>query len=136
MLRFSKAKVISTIAFIVIGLLLGVPSLIGRDERLAIQHALPSWLPAWIVPTRAIVLGLDLQGGSHVLLEVDTQDLIRSQTTQLRDDVRRVLREANVNPQGGSSSCRAACRCAFPTRRSATAPCRSCRNCRSRSATR
>jgi SecD/SecF fusion protein len=101
MLRFSRGKIVSTIAIIVIGLLLGLPSLMTRDQREAFQKAVPSWVPSWVVPTRAIVLGLDLQGGSHVLLEVDTQDLIRTQTTQLRDDVRRVLRDNNVNPQGG-----------------------------------
>jgi SecD/SecF fusion protein len=47
------------------------------------------------------VLGLDLQGGSHVLLEVDVPDLVRTQATQLRDDVRRILRETRVAPQGG-----------------------------------
>ena len=35
-------------------------------------------LPSWIVPHQAIVLGLDLQGGSHVLLEVDTQAVLRA----------------------------------------------------------
>ena len=39
------------------------------------------------------LLGLDLQGGSHVLLEIDRAELVRSQVTQLRDDVRRILRE-------------------------------------------
>ena len=55
------------------------------------------------MPTQAIVLGLDLQGGSHVLLEVDVPDLLRSQANQLRDDVRRILRETRVAPQGGFS---------------------------------
>lgn len=101
MLRFSTSKVVATMAIIVIGLLLAVPSMMGHDQRVAFQQSLPSWVPSWIVPTRAIVLGLDLQGGSHVLLEVDVQDLVRTQTTQLRDDVRRVLRETRVSPQGG-----------------------------------
>src|ERR1700712_3632313 len=101
MLRFSKTKIISTLGVVLIGLLLAVPSLIGREERAAFQAAIPSWLPSWIVPTRAIVLGLDLQGGSHVLLEVDAPDLIRARVVQLRDDARRVLRETRVAPQGG-----------------------------------
>lgn len=101
MLRFSTSKIIATVGVILIGLLLAVPSLIGPENRKALQASIPAWLPAWIVPTNAIVLGLDLQGGSHVLLEVDVQDLLRSQTVQLRDDVRRVLRDARVSPQGG-----------------------------------
>src|SRR5215217_7068269 len=101
MLRFSTSKIIATVGVILIGLLLAVPSLIGPENRKALQASIPSWLPSWIVPTNAIVLGLDLQGGSHVLLEVDVQDLLRTQTVQMRDDVRRVLRDVRVSPQGG-----------------------------------
>ena len=101
MLRFSKTKIILTIGFLLVGMLLAVPSLLTREQRQAMVAAIPSWLPSWIVPTRAIVLGLDLQGGSHLLLEVDRADLVRSQNTTLRDDVRRVLREASVTPEGG-----------------------------------
>lgn len=101
MLRFSKSKIIATMAVIVIGLLLAVPSMMSREQRLAFQNALPSWVPSWLIPSRAIVLGLDLQGGSHVLLEVDIPDLLRTQTAALRDDIRRVLRDNRVSPQGG-----------------------------------
>src|SRR5919112_4181334 len=101
MLRFSRSKIIATVGIILIGLLLAVPSMMSREQRQGYLNAIPSWVPSWLVPSRAIVLGLDLQGGSHVLLEVDAQDLIRAQTVQLRDDVRRVLRDSNVNPQGG-----------------------------------
>jgi preprotein translocase subunit SecD len=101
MLRFSKTKIISTLGVVLIGLLLAVPSLIGREERAAFQAAIPSWVPSWLVPTRAIVLGLDLQGGSHILLEVDQGDLVRTQALTLRDDVRRVLRETGVAAEGG-----------------------------------
>src|SRR3954447_3875847 len=101
MLRFSNRKIAATLAVVIVGLLLAVPSLLTREQRDGLQHSLPSWIPSWIVPTRAIVLGLDLQGGSHVLLEVDAPDLIRARVVQLRDDVRRVLREIRAAAQGG-----------------------------------
>jgi len=101
MLRFSTPKIVGTLAVVLIGLLLAVPSLLTREQRDALKASIPGWVPSWLVPTRAIVLGLDLQGGSHVLLEVDRADLMRTQTIQLRDDVRRVLREAGVSPEGG-----------------------------------
>jgi preprotein translocase subunit SecD len=101
MLRFSASKVVAIVAAVLICFVLAVPSLMTKQQRDAMQASLPSWLPSWIVPTRAIALGLDLQGGSHVLLEVDVPDLLRTQTIQLRDDVRRILREARVAPQGG-----------------------------------
>ena len=39
------------------------------------------------------MLGLDLQGGSHILLEVDTNAVRKEKLETLRDDVRRVLRD-------------------------------------------
>ena len=66
MLRFSRSKIIATVAIIVIGLLLAVPSMMNREQRQAYLNAIPSWVPSWLVPSRAIVLGLDLQGGISV----------------------------------------------------------------------
>ncbi|WP_375460170.1 protein translocase subunit SecD [uncultured Enterovirga sp.] len=101
MLRFSRTKIILTLGILLVGLLLGVPSLFNKDERKAFMDGVPSWIPSWIIPQRAMVLGLDLQGGSHLLLEVDRADLVRSLAIQLRDDVRRTLREGNVAFEGG-----------------------------------
>ena len=50
--------------------------------------------PAWA--QRHIVLGLDLQGGSHILLQVDANDVRRQKLQTLQDDVRRLLREARI----------------------------------------
>src|ERR1700722_6209773 len=54
--------------------------------------------PSWA--QRHIVLGLDLQGGSHMLLEADSNDVRRQKVEVLRDDVRRVLRDARVGIPG------------------------------------
>ena len=56
-----------------------------------------SW-PKWA--QRHVVLGLDLQGGSHILLEVDTKAVRKEMLETLRDDVRRVLREARIGYTG------------------------------------
>src|SRR5665647_1475582 len=96
MLRFARWKVASILAMTLISILLIVPSLLSPTTRESLQKSLPHWIPA-----RAIVLGLDLQGGAHLLLEVDSSDVIRSQVNNLRDDVRRVLREENVRITGG-----------------------------------
>src|SRR6188474_3193146 len=49
-----------------------------------------SW-PKWA--QRHVVLGLDLQGGSHILLEVDANAVRKEKTDALREDVRRVVRD-------------------------------------------
>jgi SecD/SecF fusion protein len=101
MLRYSATKIIAVLALTVAGFLYAMPNLFSPEARATIEKSIPSWVPAWIVPHRAVVLGLDLQGGSHVLLEVDTNDLARTQLTIMREDVRRILREERVGTQGG-----------------------------------
>ncbi len=96
MLRFPAWKITSILAMTAFALLLIVPSLLSPDHREALIAHLPKWVPA-----RAIVLGLDLQGGSHVLLEVDSNSVVKSLVDNLRDAVRRVLREEKVAITGG-----------------------------------
>jgi preprotein translocase subunit SecD len=54
------------------------------------EKMVQSW-PKWA--QRHLVLGLDLQGGSHILLEVDTNAVRKEKLETLRDDVRRIVRE-------------------------------------------
>jgi preprotein translocase subunit SecD len=61
------------------------------------EKTVQGW-PKWA--QRHVVLGLDLQGGSHILLQVDTNDVRRQKVETLRDDVRRVLRDARVGYTG------------------------------------
>src|SRR5262249_18291080 len=49
---------------------------------------------------RRMVLGLDLQGGSYLLLEVDSNYVKKEKLDQVRDDVRRALREAKIGYTG------------------------------------
>jgi preprotein translocase subunit SecD len=68
--------------------------------------AVPNFLPTKMVDSwpkwaqRHMVLGLDLQGGSHILLEVDTKAVRKEMLETLRDDARRVLREARIGYTG------------------------------------
>jgi preprotein translocase subunit SecD len=68
--------------------------------------AVPNFLPDKMVQSwpkwaqRHVVLGLDLQGGSHILLEVDTKTVRKDMLETLRDDMRRVLRDARIGYTG------------------------------------
>jgi preprotein translocase subunit SecD len=57
------------------------------------EKSVQRW-PKWA--QRHIVLGLDLQGGSHILLQVDANDVRRQKLQSLQDDVRKLLREARI----------------------------------------
>ncbi len=90
MLHFSRLKAAATLLTALFICLVAVPNFFS-DETVK------SW-PKWA--QRHIVLGLDLQGGSHILLEVDSAAVRREQSQALLDDVRRVLREARVGYTG------------------------------------
>src|SRR5512142_2021955 len=69
--------------------------------------AVPNFFPEAQVKTwpagaqRRLVLGLDLQGGSYLLLEVDSAYVKKERLDQVRDDVRRTLRDAKSGFTGG-----------------------------------
>jgi protein-export membrane protein SecD len=67
------------------------PNLVPR----AVLDGLPDWLPK-----RQITLGLDLQGGSHLLLEVEADAVLRDRLEIVLGDVRTALREARINYRG------------------------------------
>ncbi|MBV1702085.1 MAG: protein translocase subunit SecD [Hyphomicrobiales bacterium] len=96
MLRFANWKIAAILLSIIFGALLVVPSLLPPATSAALASHFPSW-----APVRPVTLGLDLQGGSHVLLKVDSKDVIKTQLTNLRDDVRRTLSEAKIPISGG-----------------------------------
>jgi len=61
----------------------------------SLMVALPEWWPSFL-PSRKIHLGLDLRGGTHLLLNVDLEKAIENALDQNAEDLRRVLREGNV----------------------------------------
>ena len=56
-------------------------------------------LPGWL-PNKQISLGLDLQGGSHLLLEVEVDVVIRERLEALVDTVRSALRKERIRYRG------------------------------------
>jgi SecD/SecF fusion protein len=96
MLRFATWKIVAILTMTALALLVIIPSLLPPDARAALVDQLPGWIPA-----RTIVLGLDLQGGSHVLLEVDSNEVVKTEVQNLRDDARRLLREEKIPISGG-----------------------------------
>ncbi len=69
-----------------------------------IAAALPNVLPASLqqtvgryLPASPVTLGLDLRGGSHLVLEVDAAGLRKARLDTLMDDARRILREERLS---------------------------------------
>ena len=92
-MRNSRWLVTSYIIIILAGILVALPNILSKET---LAH-FPGWLPS-----KQVSLGLDLRGGSHLVLEVDAADLQKERMQSLIQDSRRVLREANI----GNSSVR------------------------------
>jgi preprotein translocase subunit SecD len=90
MLYFTRWKVVAILCTVFVVCLFAFPNFLPTKT-------VDSW-PKWA--QRHVVLGLDLQGGSHILLEVDTKAVRKEMLETLRDDVRRVLREARIGYTG------------------------------------
>src|SRR5258707_15592071 len=86
MLYFTRWKALGIILTALVVCLCAVPNFFPEAQ-------VKSW-PAWA--QRRMVLGLDLQGGSYLLLEVDSNYVKKEKLEAIRDDVRRVLREAKI----------------------------------------
>src|SRR5581483_4245920 len=90
MLYFSRWKVTAILGVTLLVCLCAVPNFFP-------QKLVDSW-PKWA--QRHVVLGLDLQGGSHILLEVDTNAVRKEKIEALREDVRRVVRDNRLGSPG------------------------------------
>ena len=91
MLHFSRFKMIAILITCLISVVFALPNLFSKEQ-------LATW-PRF-VPTKQMPLGLDLQGGAHLLLAMDTEELRKEWLQTLRDDARRTLRDAKVFPTG------------------------------------
>jgi SecD/SecF fusion protein len=74
--------------YLAFGLLFTLPNLVPAGT-------LPSWLP-----NQKLNLGLDLQGGSYLLLEVDTAALKQERLTNLSEDIRTKLQAEQIDFSG------------------------------------
>jgi len=97
MLQLSRWKVIIVVLALVLGAIFAAPNMLPAETR----ERLPGWFP-----TNTLNLGLDLQGGSYLLLEVDVEDLQRERIANLAEDVENTLsqeRIAHTRPTRGDT---------------------------------
>jgi SecD/SecF fusion protein len=87
MMTLSRWKVILVVLATIFGALFTLPNLLPPGAR--------DQLPGF-VPRKAMNLGLDLQGGSYLLYSVDTQALRNERLTNLTEDVRKALTDAEI----------------------------------------
>jgi len=98
MLQFSPIRTAVILLVTLLGVLFTIPNFLPQSVR----DVWPSWLP-----NQQMVLGLDLQGGSHLLLQVNREGIVAERLRTLRRDARSVLANDNgigniitADPQG------------------------------------
>src|SRR3989344_2111988 len=102
MLDFPRWKTISISLILALGVLMAIPSLLPAGAA----KYYPSFLPQ-----EKINLGLDLQGGSHILLEGDPKDVAAQRLQNMEETVRAAMRSAkprigigDISREGGKLS--------------------------------
>lgn len=95
MLDFPRWKFWLTILTMVIGVAFALPSVLPTSVT--------QYLPARFASTK-INLGLDLSGGSHLLLEADIRDLAKTRLAQMEESVRTEMRRGDPRIEIGDIS--------------------------------
>ena len=88
MIKNLRWKVITILTVFVLFFAIGVYPILAQ------RFGLPS--PGWL-QAKQLKLGLDLQGGVHLVLRVHTGDALRTHTTTTSDQLREILQTAGVN---------------------------------------
>lgn len=89
MLQIPNWKVFVILATCLLGIIFVSPNLVN--------HAALDKFPSWMRPVN---LGLELQGGSHLLLEVDVKAGLKDQLRTVLDSVRMALRQERIGYSG------------------------------------
>ncbi|QMW23124.1 protein translocase subunit SecD [Sandaracinobacteroides saxicola] len=86
MLDFPRWKIWGIIAVLIAGLVFATPNFFPEKT-----------VAAWpdFLPKKQLNLGLDLRGGSHLLLEADTADIAKGKVERLEEIARAELRQAD-----------------------------------------
>jgi protein-export membrane protein SecD len=87
MLQFPRWKLILVAIVVAFGIIFALPNIFSASTL----ANLPSWLPH-----KQVNLGLDLQGGAHLLYQIDEKEMIEDWLKNIRGDVRESLRSARI----------------------------------------
>jgi protein-export membrane protein SecD len=85
MLQVARWRIIVVAVATVLGLIFAAPTLLPKN----IRDQLPPFLGEM-----AINLGLDLRGGTQLLMQIDSQAMLRQKLENVVDEMRRALRDA------------------------------------------
>jgi preprotein translocase subunit SecD len=91
MLQFTRTKIATILLICLAGFIVAMPNFFSKET-------VASW-PSFM-PKKQLPLGLDLQGGAHLLLAMDQDEIKKDWMNNLRDESRKVLRDAKIGVTG------------------------------------
>jgi len=86
-MRASKWKIAIYLTILLFGVLTALPNMLTPTQL----EKLPDWFPK-----KKVTLGLDLRGGSQIVLEIDTQSLIQKRLEDISTETRELLRDGKI----------------------------------------
>ena len=90
MYKLSRSRIAIILAICFIGIFFAIPNMLSDTSK----------LPKWWQPVN---LGLDLQGGSNLLLEVKLDEVLKERMSSIEDSARQILRENKIRYQNLSA---------------------------------
>jgi SecD/SecF fusion protein len=95
MLYFSRWKTAFIWLVVAISAFIASSNLFSEDQL--------AGMPSWYKDNK-VTLGLDLQGGSHIMLKIERSDIVKERLETVVGDVRTQLREKNIRYSGLSGT--------------------------------
>ncbi|HPF78683.1 MAG TPA: protein translocase subunit SecD [Alphaproteobacteria bacterium] len=91
MVHLARWKIILILAVCALAVIYSLPNVLSPSARQFIVDKLPA-----VVPSKTVNLGLDLQGGSHLLLQVDLKNVMKERSESLVTTLRPELRGEKI----------------------------------------
>ena len=91
MFHYSRWRILGILSVVLLGIVLALPNLLDPLGYKSVADRMG---------LKPMTLGLDLQGGSNILMEVDRKDLTDKVLQQLMGDIRAALREQKIGYSG------------------------------------
>ncbi|NOT38986.1 MAG: protein translocase subunit SecD [Alphaproteobacteria bacterium] len=88
-MRTSAWRMIAYALIVLLGALTALPNVLTPAQLATV----PDWMPK-----SQVVLGLDLRGGAHIALELDTKALVAARSLDLMRQARATLADADIRP--------------------------------------
>src|SRR4026207_1547797 len=95
MLHFQTWKLVLVLGIVIAAILYALPNVFPR----ATMEQVPTWLPH-----KQVNLGLDLQGGAHLLYQLDEKEMTDDWLNTIRGDVGGTRRRARLGHYGASAA--------------------------------